>query len=52
MLDLTKKLFDFIQHIDVHLKEISANYGLWTDGVLFMIICCGNRPGGASAPSG
>ena len=38
MLDLTKKLFDFILHIDVHLTEISANYGLWTYGVLFMII--------------
>ena len=38
MLDLTKKLFDFILHIDVHLTEISANYGLWTYGVLFLII--------------
>ena len=38
MLDITKKLFDFILHIDVHLTEISANYGLWTYGVLFLII--------------
>ncbi len=38
MLDLTKKLLDFILHIDVHLSEISANYGLWTYGLLFMII--------------
>ena len=38
MLDLTKKLLDFILHLDVHLSEISANYGLWTYGLLFMII--------------
>ena len=38
MLDLIKKLIDFIIHIDKHLAEIIASYGLWTYGVLFLII--------------
>ncbi len=38
MIDLAKKLFDFILHIDRHLAEIIASYGLWTYGVLFLII--------------
>ncbi len=38
MLDLVKKLVDFILHIDRHLAEIIASYGLWTYGVLFLII--------------
>jgi membrane-associated protein len=38
MIDLIKKLVDFILHIDVHLREIVANYGLWTYVVLFAII--------------
>lgn len=38
MIDLIKKLIDFVLHIDVHLKEIVANYGLWTYGVLFLIV--------------
>lgn len=38
MLDLIRKLFDFILHIDSHLKEIIANYGFWTYGILFLII--------------
>ena len=38
MLDLAKKLFDFILHIDVHLAEIIADYGAWTYGILFLII--------------
>ncbi|EIQ01900.1 putative membrane-associated protein [Opitutaceae bacterium TAV1] len=38
MFDLAKKLIDFILHIDAHLKEIVANYGLWTYGVLFLIV--------------
>jgi membrane-associated protein len=38
MIDLIKKLVDFVLHIDVHLREIVANYGLWTYGVLFAII--------------
>lgn len=38
MIDLVKKLIDFILHIDRHLAEIIAQYGLWTYGVLFLII--------------
>ncbi|MBA3849839.1 MAG: DedA family protein [Opitutus sp.] len=38
MIDLVKKLADFILHIDRHLAEIIAAYGLWTYGVLFAII--------------
>jgi membrane-associated protein len=38
MIDLIKKLIDFIIHIDAHLAEIIQEYGLWTYGVLFLII--------------
>lgn len=38
MFDLLKKLADFIIHIDRHLAEIIASYGLWPYGVLFLII--------------
>ena len=38
MIDLIKKLVDFIIHIDRHLAEIIASYGLWTYAVLFLII--------------
>lgn len=38
MIDLAKKLCDFILHIDRHLAEIIASYGLWTYGLLFLII--------------
>jgi membrane-associated protein len=38
MLDLIKKLIDFILHIDVHLAEIIADFGVWTYGILFLII--------------
>lgn len=38
MIDLFKKLIDFILHIDTHLSEIIRDYGLWTYGVLFLII--------------
>lgn len=38
MIDLVRKLIDFILHIDRHLAEIIAQYGAWTYGVLFLII--------------
>ncbi|MES2693089.1 MAG: DedA family protein [Verrucomicrobiota bacterium] len=38
MIDLVKKLVDFILHIDVHLGEIIRDYGTWTYAVLFLII--------------
>lgn len=33
-------LLDFILHIDVHLKELVANYGTWVYGILFLILFC------------
>lgn len=38
MIELIKKLVDFILHIDRHLAEIIAQYGAWTYAVLFVII--------------
>jgi membrane-associated protein len=38
LIDLVKKLIDFILHIDRHLAEIIAQYGTWTYAVLFLII--------------
>jgi membrane-associated protein len=38
MIDLAKKLIDFILHIDRHLAGIIADYGIWTYGLLFLII--------------
>ena len=38
MIDAIKHLIDFILHIDIHLREIAANYGAWTYGVLALII--------------
>lgn len=38
MFDLLKKILDFVLHIDAHLAEIIHNYGLWTYGLLFLII--------------
>ena len=32
--------FDFVLHIDVHLFELVANYGMWIYGILFVIIFC------------
>jgi len=33
-------MIDFILHVDVHLAEFVANYGLWVYGLLFLIIFC------------
>lgn len=38
MLELVSWLIDFILHIDVHLAEIIAQYGLLTYAILFLII--------------
>jgi membrane-associated protein len=38
MFELIKKLVDFVLHIDRHLAEIIADYGIWTYAVLFVII--------------
>jgi membrane-associated protein len=33
-------LIDFVLHLDVHLTEFVASYGLWTYGLLFLVIFC------------
>jgi len=38
MIDLIKKLIDFVLHINVHMAEIIHNYGTWTYALIFAII--------------
>jgi membrane-associated protein len=38
MFELIKGIIDFILHIDTHLGEIIADYGVWTYSILFLII--------------
>lgn len=33
-------IIDFILHIDVHLRLLVENYGIWVYGILFLIIFC------------
>lgn len=40
MMDLLLYLVDFILHLDVHLDELVANYGIWIYAILFLIIFC------------
>jgi membrane-associated protein len=40
MIDLFMFLVDFILHLDVHLDELVANYGMWIYAILFLIIFC------------
>jgi membrane-associated protein len=37
-MDLLRQLVDFILHIDVHLAEIIARYGVWTLAILVLIV--------------
>ena len=39
-MNLLFSLFDFIVHIDEHLRNIIAQYGVLTYGILFLIIFC------------
>ena len=39
-MDLTYFLIDFILHIDVHLAELVAEYGVWVYAILFLILFC------------
>lgn len=39
-MEIIQQLIDFILHIDVHLADLVANYGLWIYGILFLIIFC------------
>ncbi len=37
-MELLIKLIDFILHIDSHLENIIAQYGVWTLAILFLIV--------------
>ncbi|MCS3454078.1 membrane-associated protein [Aeromonas sp. BIGb0405] len=39
-MDLILFLVDFILHIDIHLKALFADYGVWIYAILFLIIFC------------
>ncbi len=39
-MDFIAFLIDFILHIDVHLAEMVAQYGVWVYGILFLILFC------------
>ncbi|HHQ4845350.1 TPA: DedA family protein, partial [Aeromonas hydrophila] len=39
-MDLILFAIDFILHVDVHLKELFENYGIWVYAILFLIIFC------------
>jgi len=37
-MEFLQTLFDFFLHLDVYLNEIIQNYGVWTYGLLFLVI--------------
>ena len=37
-MDLLRTAIDFFLHLDKHLAEIIANYGVWTNLILFLIV--------------
>jgi membrane-associated protein len=37
-MELIQALIDFILHIDVHLAALTADYGVWTYAILFLIV--------------
>ncbi|GFN45591.1 MULTISPECIES: DedA family protein [Candidatus Regiella] len=39
-MDIIVFIIDFILHIDVHLAELVAQYGVWVYGILFLILFC------------
>lgn len=39
-MDIIRFVIDFILHIDVHLAELVAQYGIWVYAILFLIIFC------------
>lgn len=39
-MDFIQLVIDFILHIDVHLAELVAQYGVWVYGILFLILFC------------
>ncbi len=43
-MDLIYFIIDFILHIDVHLAELVAEYGVWVYAILFLILFCETGP--------
>ncbi|CAI0705034.1 MULTISPECIES: DedA family protein [Serratia] len=39
-MEIIKFVIDFILHIDVHLAELVAQYGMWVYAILFLILFC------------
>ncbi|MFG1174240.1 DedA family protein [Erwiniaceae bacterium CAU 1747] len=39
-MELIRFIVDFILHIDVHLAELVAQYGIWVYAILFLILFC------------
>ncbi|WP_338557260.1 DedA family protein [Erwinia sp. E_sp_B04_7] len=39
-MELIRFVVDFILHIDVHLAELVAQYGMWVYAILFLILFC------------
>lgn len=40
MMDFIHLIVDFILHIDAHLAELVAEYGIWVYAILFLILFC------------
>lgn len=40
MVEFIQFIIDFILHIDVHLAELVAQYGVWVYAILFLILFC------------
>ncbi len=40
MMEFIQFIIDFILHIDVHLAELVAQYGVWVYAILFLILFC------------
>ncbi|MEK6792173.1 MAG: DedA family protein [Deltaproteobacteria bacterium] len=39
-MELIKHVIDIFLHLDVHLSAITAQYGIWTYAILFLVIFC------------
>jgi len=39
-MEFVKSIVDFVLHLDTHLSELIQNYGIWTYGILFIVIFC------------
>jgi len=39
-MDLIRTAVDFFLHLDKHLAEIIARYGVWTNFILFLVVFC------------